>query len=143
MAKVEFNVIIDKAQGALSKQGLITRQKTYRDERGRIIGYGKREGYFIAHPRNYKRNPMVGKELEHHNLWREVCLQAKEELANAELRAQWQLRFEAQLYANRSSRPDAQAPIDPSTGAQKRYCQLYAFVRAMIYQSKIAEHSNG
>ncbi len=82
---------------------------------------------------------MVGKELAHHNLWREVCLQAKEELANAELRAQWQLRFEAQLIANRGSRPDAQAPVDPSTGAQKRYCQFYAFVRAMIYQSKIAE----
>ncbi len=34
MAKVAVNVIIDNAQGAVSKRGMITRQKTYRDERG-------------------------------------------------------------------------------------------------------------
>ena len=82
MANVEFNPVVEGTKGALSKGGLITRQKTYRDQRGRIIAYGKQEGYFITNPRSFKHNPMVGKELEHHNLWRDVCAQAKEELAD-------------------------------------------------------------
>ena len=139
MAKIDFNVAIEGSQGALSKGGMVTRQKIYRDGRGRVIAIGKQEGYFIAHPRNFKRNPMVGKELAHHNLWREVCAQAKAELTNPETRAEWELRFEAQLWINKGSRPDAQAPIDPATGAPKRYAQLYAFTRAMIYQARIKE----
>ena len=91
MANVEFNPVVEGTKGALSKSGLITRKKTYRDQRGRIIAYGKQEGYFITNPRSFKHNPMVGKELEHHNLWREVCAQAKEELANPELRLNWEI----------------------------------------------------
>ncbi len=139
MAKVEFNPAIEGTQGALSKGGMITRQKTYRDRKGRIIAYGKQEGYFIANPRNFKRNPMVGKELEYHNLWREVCAQAKEELADPELQLSWELRFEAQIPYTKGTKPDSQAPIDPATGARKRYVQLPAFVRAMIYQGRKSE----
>lgn len=134
MATVAFNPVIDGAQGALSKNGMITRQKIYRDRKGRVIRYGKQEGYFIAHPRDFKRHPMVGKELEYHNLWREVCNQAKEELNNPEKRAQWELRFNAQLLINKGSLPDSEAPVNPATGAKKRYAQLHAFTRAMIYQ---------
>ena len=136
MAQMDYNPVVEGTKGALSKGGLITRQKTYRDRKGRIIAYGKQEVYFIVNPRNFKRNPMVGKELEHHNLWREVCTQAKEELSNPELRLNWELRFEAQIPYAKGTHPDAQAPIDPATGARKRYVQLPAFVRAMIYQSR-------
>lgn len=136
MAKVEFNPAIEGTQGALSKGGMITRQKTYRDQKGRIIAYGKQEGYFITNPRSFKHNPMIGKELEYHNLWRDVCAQAKEELANPELRLNWELRFEAQMPYTKGTKPDPQAPVDPSTGARKRYVQLPAFVRAMIYQAR-------
>ena len=136
MAKVSFTPGIDGTAGALSKQGIITRQKTYRDARGRIIAYGKQEGYFIAHPRDFKRDPMQGKELEHHNLWRDVCRQAKTELADPELRSQWEERFYAQLPSTKGTLPDPMAPIDPAIGAQKRYVQLYAFTRAMIYQER-------
>ena len=142
MAKIDFTPGIDGSKGALSKQGIITRQKIYRDDRGRIVSYGKQEGYIVAHPRNFKRHPMKDRELAHHNLWRDVCLQAKSELANSERKAQWQQRFNAQLPTTPESAPDAQAPIVESTGAQKRYVQLYAFVRAMIYQ-QLKANNNG
>ena len=106
MAKIDYTPGIDGATGALSKQGIITRQKIYRDERGRIISYGKQEGYIIAHPRNFKRHPMKDSELP----------------------------------TTPESAPDAQAPIEKNTGAQKRYCQLHAFVRAMIYQQRKANN---
>ena len=87
MAKIAFNPAIEGIRGAMSKSGLIARQKIYRDARGRITGYGRQEAYFIANPRDFKRHPMRGKELAYHDLWREVCLQAKNELADAEKRA--------------------------------------------------------
>ena len=141
MAKIEFNAAIERIRGAMSKNGLIARQKIYRNESGRITGYGRPEAYFIANPRDFKRNPMRGKELAYHDLWREVCLQAKNELSDAEKRAVWQERFDAQSWGVKGSRPDSQAPVDKSTGAQKRYSQLPAFVRAMIYQEKKASMS--
>ena len=65
MAKVSYSPGIDLTTGALdSKHELITRQMTFRDARGRIIAYGKQEGYFIANPRNFKQHPMKGRELE-------------------------------------------------------------------------------
>ena len=141
MAKIAFNPAIEGIRGAMSKSGMIARQKIYRDARGRITGYGRQEAYFIANPRDFKRHPMRGKELAYHDLWREVCLQAKNELADAEKRAVWQVRFEAQSWSVKGSRPDSMAPVDKSTGAQKRYSQLPAFVRAMIYQEKKASMS--
>ena len=141
MARIEFNAAIERIRGAMSKNGLIARQKIYRNESGRITGYGRPEAYFIANPRDFKRNPMRGKELAYHDLWREVCLQAKNELSDAEKRAVWQERFDAQSWGVKGSRPDSQAPVDKSTGAQKRYSQLPAFVRAMIYQEKKATMS--
>ena len=141
MAEIFYNPAIEKTEGALSKGGLVTRQKTFKDSRGRIIAYGKQEGYYIVNPRNFKRNPMIGKELEHHNLWRDICHQAKNELAEPELRARWELRFNAQLPYTKGTHPDPQAPVDKNTGAQKRYIQLYAFTRAMLYQAHRAEQS--
>jgi len=142
MAKIVYTPGIDKTEGALSKGGIITRQKTYRDARGRIIAYGKQEGYYITNPRNFKRHPMQGKELEYHNLWRDICHQAKSELETPEQRAQWELRFNAQLPYIKGTHPDPQAPVDQSTGKQKRYVQLYAFTRAMIYQAHLAAQSH-
>lgn len=143
MAELFYNPAIEKTEGALSKGGLITRQKIFRDSRGRIIAYGKQEGYYIVNPRNFRRHPMRGKELEYHNLWRDICLQAKNELAEPELRAKWELRFNAQLPYTKGTEPDPQAPTDKTTGAQKRYVQLYAFTRAMIYQAHLAEQNQG
>ncbi len=142
MAKLFYNPAIEKTEGALSKHGLITRQKIYRDARGRIIAYGKQEGYYIVNPRNCKRHPMIGKELEYHNLWRDICYRAKDELAEPELRAQWELRFNAQLPYTKGTNPDPKAPKDKTTGAPKRYVQLYAFTRAMMYQELREDQSH-
>lgn len=141
MAELFYNPVIEKTEGALSKHGLITRQKTFKDSRGRIIAYGKQEGYYIVNRRDFKRNPMKGRELEYHNFWRDICTQAKNELANPELRAKWELRFNAQIPYTKGTQPDSKAPIDPSTGAQKRYVQLYAFTRAMLYQEHRTEQN--
>ena len=141
MAELFYNPAFEKTEGALSKGGLITRQKVFRDPRGRIIKYGKQEGYYIVNPRSFKHHPMKGKELEYHNLWRDICHQAKQELADPEKRAQWELRFSAQLPYTKGTQPDPQAPVDKTTGAQKRYVQLYAFTRAMIYQAHLAEQA--
>ena len=142
MAELFYNPAIEKTEGALSKGGLITRQKIFRDSRGRIIAYGKQEGYYIVNPRNFRRHPMRGKELEYHNLWRDICHQAKTELADPELRAQWELRFNAQLPYTKGTQPDPQAPVDKTTGAKKRYVMLYAFTRAMLYQAHLAEQAD-
>ena len=42
-------------------------------------------------------------------------------------------RYEKQLPNVRGKHPDPQAPIDKTTGAPKRYLQLPAFIRAMLY----------
>ena len=141
MAKIVYTPGIDKTTGALSKGGIVTRQKTFRDSRGRIIAYGKQEGYCITNPRDFKRHPMQGKELEYHNLWRDICTQAKQELVDPEKRAQWEERFNAQVPYTQGTRPDPQAPIDKTTGAPKRYVQLYSFTRAMIYQAHLAQQA--
>jgi len=134
MAELKLNPILESSKGAYSKDGMISRQKVFRDASGRILAYGKQEGYFIANPRDFKRNPMKGKELAHHNLWREVCAQTKAQLLDPDKRAQWETRFNAQLPNRKGAAPDPQAPIDKFTAKPKCYIQLHAFVRAMIYQ---------
>ena len=49
--------------------------------------------------------------------------------------ADFRHRFQAQLPNARGKHPDTQAPIDPKTGQGKRYTQLPAFVRAIIYHA--------
>ena len=45
----------------------------------------------------------------------------------------WQARFNAQLISTKGSQPDSEAPIDAQTGQGKRYVQLHAFIRAILY----------
>lgn len=41
MAEVKLQISFDEIHGAIEKHGIISRQKKYRDERGRIIQEGK------------------------------------------------------------------------------------------------------
>ena len=50
-----------------------------------------------------------------------------------ELFAMYKARFDAQLPNTRGAHPDSAAPIDPKTGAAKRYIQFHAFLRAMLF----------
>ena len=186
MAEVKLQIPFDEIHGAIEKHGIISRQKKYRDEKGRIIHEGKQEAYAVSHPRDFKKNPPQGEELKHHNRWREAChrtsqilaagqpksvkgtsqdpdLTPEERQAHAEVERvlkqtshipdyytpeealqlynEYKARYEKQLPNIRGRHPDPQAPIDRHTGNPKRYLQLPAFIRAMLYQTLKTEQS--
>ena len=81
MAEVKLQIPFDEIHGAIEKHGIISRQKKYRDEKGRIIHEGKQEAYAVSHPRDFKKNPPQGEELKQHNRWREACHRTSQILA--------------------------------------------------------------
>ena len=139
MAGVIYHDPVREMHGAVEKHGEIYRRKYYRDENGKLVGVGKKEVYTVANPRNWKKNPPKGGELDKINRFREACnrtyaiLQAAnpannptpEELATYN---DYKARFQAQL----DKQPDQQAPKDPATNLPKRYCRLDNFIRAII-----------
>ncbi len=162
MAEVKLQTPFDEIHGAIEKHGIISRQKKYRDERGRIIHRGKQEAYAVRHPRDFKKDPPKGEELKHHNRWKEACHRTTQILQAVQpngltdqqqfhrqinkipdyytpeealqLYTDFKTRYEKQLPNVRGKHPDPQAPIDKNTGKPKRYLQLPAFIRAMLYQ---------
>ena len=186
MARVKLQIPFDEIHGAIEKHGIISRQKKYRDEKGRVIFEGKQEAYAVRRPRDFKKDPPKGEELKHHNRWKEAChrtsqiLQAghpksikgtsqdpdltpeqRQSIAEVErvmkltshipdyytpeevlqLYNDFKTRYEKQLPNVRGKHPDPQAPIDKSTRKPKRYLQLPAFIRAMLYtELKTQDH---
>ena len=123
------------------------------------------ESSAVRNPRDYKKNPPKGAELEHINLFRQACLISlkildaekpeetsvvsvfpprpkyltKEEALT--LLTDYRKRYKAQLPSTRGTRPDPQAPIDKTTHTPKRYFRLDNFIRSMVYQSLKSEQS--
>ena len=123
MAEVIYQDPVQEIRGTLTKDGTIHRRKYYRDANGKIIGASKPEAYQILYPRNWKKNPAKGKELEHQLRFKAACAETKRILMAAKyLKAQatqsttpalpsdytptpeelatlqmWQSRFDAQL----------------------------------------------
>ena len=153
MARTVFDDPVRELHGAYTKGGSISRRKTYRDSKGRIKGMSEPETYKIEHPRDWKKNPAKGKELEHQLRFKQACAETHrillpskpqayaaahaadhpdgsaatptpEELATLKM---WQSRFEAQL-----NKPEPDAPIDPKTGKRKQYFRLDAFIRTCL-----------
>lgn len=132
MARTVFEDPVRELHGAYTKGGSISRRKTYRDSKGRIKGMSEPETYKIEHPRDWKKNPAKGKELEHQLHFKHACVETykvlhpstPEELATLQ---KWQSRFEAQL-----DKPESDAPIDPKTGKRKQYFRLDAFIRTCL-----------
>jgi len=132
MATAVYDYPFVELHGAVTKDGTIYRRKTYRDSNGRVIGKGTKESYKIANPRNWKKKPAEGKELEHQLMFKQVCADTKrilsattpEELATLQY---WKDRFDAQL-----SKGEAEAPIDPKTKKRKIYLRLDAFIRTCL-----------
>ena len=149
MARTVFEDPVRELHGAYTKGGSISRRKTYRDSKGRIKGMSEPETYKIEHPRDWKKNPAKGKELEHQLRFKQACAETHrillpskpqayaadhpdgsaatptpEELATLKM---WQSRFEAQL-----DKPEPDAPIDPKTGKRKQYFRLDAFIRTCL-----------
>ena len=163
MAKVDLNIAFDRVRGKLNKRdNTILRQKKYRAENGKVINYGAQEAYEILNPRDYKKNPPKGAELQNITSFAEasrlttLIIQAgkltDEEIAAMpdELRAQtedlrrqlsnFKARFNAQL-----TKPDPQAPILTKTDPQynvnshklqrRKYRTLNTFIRAILLQT--------
>ena len=131
MAEVIYQDPVQEIRGTLTKDGTIHRRKYYRDENGKIIGASKPEAYQILYPRNWKKNPAKGKELEHQLSFKAACAETKRILMPAKyLKAQathkpnpalpsdytptpeglatlqyWRDRFKAQL-----QKPEPEAP---------------------------------
>ena len=162
MAKLKLSHPVAEIHGSLDKEsGIIIRQKKYRDERGRVYLEGKQEIYAMRNPRDFKKSPRRGTELANFTRWQEACQRAAQVLqagqpdgpterqlairkieqipdyytiAEArEMYENFRLRFQSQLPNTRGTRPDSEAPIDPTTGQGKRYSQLPNFIRAMIF----------
>ena len=148
--KTDYPVV--ELHGAVERDGAIHRLKKYRDENGKIIGEGKQETYKVVHPRDYKRTPKTPGEIRHQERFRVASNRANElyrasrnpEDASPELLeelAAWKTRFQAQLLAKKGSKPDPEAPLDPTTSKRKRYVRLDTFIRAILYYRHSASHN--
>jgi len=84
MAIVKLEHPVREMHGALEKHGIITRQKKFRDDKGRVIFEGRQEAYAVRSPRDWKKTPAQGAELVHHNRWREACLRTTQILRAAQ-----------------------------------------------------------
>ncbi len=162
MAKIKLNSIFNQVNGKLNKrENTIFRQKHYRADNGAVIAHGAQEAYEILNPRDYKKNPPKGAELQNINTFADasrlttLIIQSgkytDDELAamTEELRTQT-LQYRAQLASFKArfiaqlKQPDPQAPVlsktDPqynpnSSKTQRRqYKALNTFIRAIIRQ---------
>ena len=161
MAHITLDHPVREIHGAYTPKGIVNRQKKFRDENGRIISEGRQEAYTVTNPRDWKKNPAQGAELEHQNRWREACHRTSQIIQAAQTQGpdekqqlhrtinnipdyytpeeaislynSYKERFNAQLPDSDGKHPDPQAPIDTNTKKEKRYTLLPAFIRAMIY----------
>ena len=163
MAKVQLSSLAEEINGKFNKRSVtVMRKKKYRAENGAVLSEGSQEAYDVLNPRDYKKNPPKGAELQNitafgnaSRLTTLIIRSAKytdEELAamsdsereqTLAYRAQYQqfkARFLAQL-----KKPDPKAPVLPKTDPQynpnstkiqrRTYRTLNTFIRAMLLQS--------
>ena len=150
MAQVNYLDPVRDIRGTFQRGGIINRRKAYRDDKGRIVNESAPEAYAVRHPRDWKKNPATGKELECQNRFRAASAETKRILlaANPDAYAvahngtlpseedlttlrYWQTRFRKQL-----RRAEQDAPIDPNTGKRKRYSRLDAFIRSCLMRDR-------
>lgn len=128
MSHISLEVPFDTMRGKLGQNSkIVFRRKKAHNENGYPIYDCKQEAYVVNKPRDRKKNPPVGNELAHLNLFREACRITAIQLNNPETRHVWEQRFHAQL-----KYPEPDAPFDDRTGHRKIYGQLWAYTRAKI-----------
>lgn len=138
MAEAILEPTIESLHGKLSKNSdIIFRRKSAHVSSKRAIQRSPQEAYVVTQPRDWKKNPPKGAELEKINRFREACRLTSEQLNNPETRAVWEQRFNEQLH-----HADSTAPQDPATGQRKVYTQLWAYTRATILRQLQADSSN-
>lgn len=139
MATFETEHPIKKLRGNIGRT--THRQKVYRDANGKIVAEAKPEAYAVKNPRDYKKKPAKGAELQNINFFREASLYATDVISAANPNnhpTQEQLdryndfstRFQAQL----TGPADHEAPVDPKTKSHKHYKILYNFICALRLQ---------
>ncbi|MBR1786713.1 MAG: hypothetical protein IJ756_06095 [Paludibacteraceae bacterium] len=165
MAIVNLEVPFAEVHGTLVRNGIIHRQKKYKDNNGKVIFEGRQEAYAVRHPRDYKKNPPQGEKLRNINIFREANrlttelilldhkLKAAQASDNPEAAIQAilqdpetaekvkQLQDYKSRFKKQIRKPDPHAPIDPQTHKHKQYRTLNTFIRALIYQALKAEES--
>lgn len=150
MAEIIYQDPVKEIRGAVENGGIINRRKVYRDNKGRIIHEGTTEAYAVRNPRNWKKNPPKGEELNKINRFRQACnlttailhsatadisqLATKEQIDQHNQLLKQYNDFQARFLAQLNGKPDPQAPLDPKTNKPKRYFRLDNFIRAMVYQ---------
>lgn len=163
MSQAHLYVPVAELHGELEKNsGIVMRQKKYRAPNGAVLKVGVQEAYKIACPRDFKRTPAEGAELDNMRSFGEISRltteiirserYTPEELAKmtpeerthiAELRLQlenYRTRFYAQF-----KRPDPEAPLEKklrpgsSKLLRKQYSKLDTFIQALIRQKRITD----
>lgn len=130
MARTEFINLVDELHGRAAKQdknGGVFRRKYYRDEKGRIIGKGTKEVYYIVHPRDYDKNPLQGEQLANVSAFSQAVIAGQKERENPERLAYWKERWHKQL-----EKGETDAPIDPKTGRHRIYRRLDVFIQSVL-----------
>ena len=96
-------------------------------------------------PRDWKKKPATGKELEHQLQFRQASAETKRILLAAkpdatpteeelETLRYWENRFNAQL-----KKGEPEAPIDPETKKHKIYIRFDAFIRTCLLRQLKAQ----
>lgn len=141
MGKIQFESPVHTIRGQFSKDGMISRTKKFRNEKGTVIHETEAETYKIQNPRNYDLKPATGAELAHIQMFGEAAKRTTEIMKAAnpanhptpqqvQTLQDYKQRFEAQL----QGAADEEAPLD-AMGTKKHYYRLDNFIRAMIYHS--------
>ena len=103
MSQAILSAGLDILRGKVSGRGanssnMVMRIKSYRDDKGHIIGMGPQEFYRLR-KRDYKHSPRSEAEERQAGIWREVCREAsaivkdKNHPRYAELRERWNAQF--------------------------------------------------
>lgn len=163
MAKIKLHAAFTHIRGKLNKRdNTIMRQKKYRAESGKVINYGAQEAYEVLNPRDYKKNPPKGEELQNITSFAQasrlttLIIQAgkltDEEISTLPEPEQEQAQHRRQLFAHYKQRfnaqlksPDPHAPVLKKTDPQynpnsskiqrRQYRTLNTFIRAILLQT--------
>lgn len=140
MAQTNYEFPVKDVRGAIAARGVVSRKKNFRTPDGISAGEGPCEIYQVKNPRNYKKNPPIGRErdnlLINQQAWKQAAFELKDK--TSETYQAWLKRYEAQLT---HGEPDA--PIDPATLKPKVYKCFRAFVRTAIRRQILADRASG
>ena len=130
---------IDELHGKLG--GVVHRQKKFRAPNGKVIAEAKKEVFKVQKPRDRKKKPPKGAELESINRFQEAQLFTSEVINSVkpgsnptpEQIARYE-DFNNRYLSQLDGPADPEAPIDPKTHAPKHYFTLRAFISGIRMQ---------